>query len=165
METNKKDPGGLKDQKDQRTGNGYTNSSTGNMSNNRKDNSLEKGSSVDRGKANGNLEKNPVDSSVHKEQREQRTGTPTTAGMSTSRDEKSLDRGKAGGDMDKNQKDLFSQNDQKDQRTGSSSTPSAKGKMDNRNESLDKGTADRGSKPGVDKADSSRDKADTTGRK
>lgn len=183
METNKKDPGGLKDQRDQRTGNGYTNS-TGNMSNNRTDKSLEKGSSVDRGKANGNLEKKPIDSSVHKEQKDQRTGTPgesinsktpgarvntgtpTTAGMSNSSTEKRpVNEGKPGGDMNKTQKDLFSQNDQKDQRTGSSYTPSAKGKMDSRNESLDKGTADRGSKPGVDKAVSSRDKADTIGRK
>lgn len=68
--------------------------------------------------------------------------------------------------MEKNQRDTGGLKDQRDQRTGSNNTPSSKSNMGNsRNENLNKGTADRGSKPGVDKADSSRDKADTTGRK
>jgi len=161
METNKKDLNGQKDQKDQRTGNNYSNS-TINMNNNRNESPGGKGSPIDRGKTDEKLEKKPQNSSVHTEQRDQRTGTPTAMNNSLSEKEP-VERGKAG-DM-KNQKDLFSQNDQKDQRNGSS-TPSGKSNMGNsRNESLDKGTADRGSKPGVDKSVSSRDKADTIGRK
>jgi len=173
METNKKDPNGLKDQKDKSTGNSYSNS-TSNLTNNRNESSIEKGSADDRGKTDGKSGRNPKDSGVQNEQRDQRTettpgargnsGTPT--GMSNSSIEKEpVDHGKAGGDKDKNQMDLFKQKDQKEQRTGSSNTISGKGMGNTRNESLDKGTADRGSKPGVDKDVSSRDKADTTGRK
>jgi len=162
METNKKDPNGLKDQKDQSTGSGTTNSS---MNNKRNESSWDKGSSGERGKTTVNPEKNQKDSSVSNEQRDRRTGTPTAMNNSLAEKEP-IDHGKAGGDMDKKQLDLFNQKDQKDQRTGSSYTPTAKGNTAHaRDESLNKGTADRGSKPGVDKADSSRDKADTTGRK
>jgi len=153
MEKNQKDPGGLKDQRDQRTGSNYSNS-TSNMNNNRNEKSGEKGSSMDRGKTDVRSEKNQKDSNVHKEPMNQRTGTPTAMNNSLSEKEPKERQG-----------DLFNQKDQKDQRTGNSNTPTGKGMDNTKNQNLEKGTADRGSKPGLDKADSSRDKADTIGRK
>jgi hypothetical protein len=71
--------------------------------------------------------------------------------------------------MEKNMKDQSGMKDQKDQKTtGSSYTPSSKSTGNNRNENLrDKEPiAERGNKASGDKGvESSRDKADTTGRK